>query len=77
MFGDVSCGLMELKPNCLDMMINGIFGGKRRKLQASEHHPDHEVCGGSILLGGCSSAAGTGELHRTDGIMGKEDDVDI
>ena len=33
--------------------------------------------GGSILLWGCFAAGGTGALHKIDGIMRKENDVDI
>ena len=33
--------------------------------------------GGSIMLWGCFSAGGTGALHKIDGIMRKENDVDI
>ena len=33
--------------------------------------------GGSIMLSGCFAAGGTGALHKIDGIMRQEKDVDI
>uniref|UniRef100_A0A8C7CR42 Sleeping Beauty transposase HTH domain-containing protein n=1 Tax=Oncorhynchus kisutch TaxID=8019 RepID=A0A8C7CR42_ONCKI len=33
--------------------------------------------GGSIMLWGCFAAGGTGALHKIDGIMRQENDVDI
>ena len=33
--------------------------------------------GGSIMLWGCFAAGGTGALHKIDGIMRQEHDVDI
>ena len=33
--------------------------------------------GGSIVLWGCFAAGGTGALHKINGIMRKENDVDI
>ena len=33
--------------------------------------------GGSIMLWGCFAAGGTGALHKIDGIVGMENDVDI
>ena len=33
--------------------------------------------GGSIMLWGCFAAEGTGALHKIDGTMKKENDVDI
>ena len=33
--------------------------------------------GGSIMLWGCFAAGGTGALHKIDGIMRLENDVDI
>ncbi|CDQ57702.1 unnamed protein product [Oncorhynchus mykiss] len=32
--------------------------------------------GGSIMMWGCFAAGGTGALHKKDGIMRKENDVD-
>ena len=32
---------------------------------------------GSIMLWGCFAAGGTGALHKIDGFMRKENDVDI
>jgi hypothetical protein len=32
---------------------------------------------GSIMLWGCFAAGGTGALHKIDGIMREENDVDI
>ena len=39
--------------------------------------PTVKLGGGSIMLWGCIAAGGTGALHRIDGIMRVENDVDI
>uniref|UniRef100_A0A673XCD6 Acetyltransferase component of pyruvate dehydrogenase complex n=1 Tax=Salmo trutta TaxID=8032 RepID=A0A673XCD6_SALTR len=41
------------------------------------HHPNREARGGNIMLWGCFAAGGTGALHKIDGIMREENDVDI
>ena len=46
-------------------------------MQAEEHHPNREAQGGSFMLGGCIAAGRTGALHKIDGIIRKENDVDI
>ena len=47
-------------------------------LQAEEHHPNRETRGGgSIMLWGCFAAGGTSALHKIDGIMRTENNVDI
>ena len=46
-------------------------------MQAEEHHPNREVRGCSIMLGGCYAAGGTGALHKIDGIMREENYGDI
>ena len=45
---------------------------KEGGLQAEEHHPKN-----SITLWGCFAAGGTGALHKIDGIMRKDNYVDI
>ena len=54
-----------------------MFGGKRGKLASGEHHPNREARGGSIMLWRCFAAGGTGALHKIDGVMRKENYVDI
>jgi len=45
---------------------------KWQSFEVSEHHPNCEVWGGSIMMWGCLAAEeGTGALHKTDGIMRK------
>ena len=46
-------------------------------LQAEEYHPNREARGGSTMLWGCFAAGGTGAFHKIDGIMRKENYVDI
>ena len=46
-------------------------------LQAEEHHPKHEARGWQHHVVGVLAAGGTGALHKIDGIMRKENDVDI
>ena len=45
LFGEMSSGLMKQEQNCLAIMIIVMFGGKRGRLQAEEHHPNHEARG--------------------------------
>ena len=46
-------------------------------MQAEEHHPTVIHRGGSIMLWGCFAIGATGALHKIDGIMRKENYVDI
>ncbi|CDQ83537.1 unnamed protein product [Oncorhynchus mykiss] len=52
-----------------------LFGEMSSGLQAEEHHPTHESQGWQLW--GCFAAGGTGALHKIDGIMRRQYDVDI
>ena len=47
------------------------------RLQAEEHHPNHEAQGWQHHVVEVFATGGTGALHKIDGIMRKENDVDI
>jgi hypothetical protein len=46
-------------------------------LQAEEHHPNREARGWHHHVVGCFAAGGTDALHKIDGIVRKENYVDI
>ena len=63
---------MKQKLNCLAKMTVVIYGGV--SLQAQEHHPNREAWGvASIMLWGGE----TGKLYTIDGIMRKENCVEM
>ncbi len=43
--------------------------GEECCLWPQEHHPHRQTWGGNIMLWGCFSAKGTGQLHRIKGMM--------
>ena len=54
-----------------------MVGGKRGRLASRTTPPPVKHGGGSIMLWGCFAAGGTGALHKIDGIMRRENYVDI
>lgn len=72
-FGDISCGLMKLKWNCLARMT--IVW--RKKGEACNTIPAVKYGGCSIMLSRSFAAGGTGALHKTDYIMRKEHYMEI
>ena len=50
---------------------------KEGGLQAEEHYPNREARGWQHHVVGCFAAGGTGALHKIEGIMWWESDVDI
>uniref|UniRef100_A0A669E9Q2 Tc1-like transposase DDE domain-containing protein n=1 Tax=Oreochromis niloticus TaxID=8128 RepID=A0A669E9Q2_ORENI len=63
-------GQMRPKWNFLAKMQNAMCGGKTNTAHHSEHTiPTVKYGGGSIMLWGCFSSAGTGKLVRVDGKM--------
>ena len=46
-------------------------------MQTEDHHPNVKNRGGSIMFWGCFAAGETGALHNIDGIMRKQNYVDI
>ena len=63
---------MKQKSNCYAKMTIVMIGEKRGGLQAEEQHPNFETRGGSSMWWGGFAAGGTGALHKTDGIMRRE-----
>ena len=61
----MSCSLMKLKLNCLATMTVVTLMKNGGNLQAWEPHTNCKVWG-------CFAAGGTGDLHKTDCIVGKE-----
>ena len=53
-----------------------MFEGKREACKPKYIIPTVKHGSGSIMLWGCFAAGGTGELHKIDGIMRRENVVD-
>ena len=51
--------------------------GEACKLKNTIPTVKHGGCGGAFMLWGCFAAGGTGALHEIDGLMRKDNDVDI
>ena len=54
-----------------------MFEGKRGRLKPKNTIQTMKQSGGSIMLWGCFAAGGTGALHKIDGIMRRDNYVDI
>ena len=59
------------------MTIIMLWRKKREACKLKITFPTVKHEGGSIMLWGCFAAGGTGVLHKIDGIMREENDVDI
>lgn len=71
--GDMSCGLT--KPLANDKLY--IWRKKGEALKPQNTTPTVKYRGGSIMLWSCFAAKGTHALHKVDGILRKENYLDI